>query len=75
MTELEFEEALADLEMKNLHLLVARVQKLQADYNQLQEKFNSACFLLREAEDVLASMDGANYPLGSIMHFLEENDK
>jgi hypothetical protein len=70
MTELEYEEAMA-----NFDLLIARVQKLQTDHDQLQEKFHSACFLLREAEDVLANMDSANYPLGSIMHFLEENYK
>jgi len=64
-----------EVAMENIDLLIARVQKLQADYNKLQEKFHSACFLLREAEDTLASMDGATYPLGSIMRFLEENDK
>ena len=68
MTELE-------VAVENIDLLIARVFKLQADYNQLQEKFDSACFLLREAEDTLASMDGATYPLGSIEQFLEENDK
>ena len=34
-----------------------------------------ACWLLRDAADTLACMDGANYPLISIMQFLEENDK
>jgi hypothetical protein len=53
----------------------AELQWLRADNNQLQEKFDSACFLLREAEDTLARMFGANYPLDSIIHFLEENDK
>jgi hypothetical protein len=70
MTELEYEEAMA-----NFDLLIARVLKLQADYNQLQEKYRMACWLLRDAADTLACMDGANYPLISIMQFLEENDK
>lgn len=69
MTELEYEEAMA-----NFDLLIARVLKLQADYNQLQEKYRMACWLLRDAADTLACMDDANYPLISILQFLEENN-
>jgi len=48
---------------------------IKQELEELQEKFRTACWLLREAEDTLARKFGANYPLGSIMHFLEENDK
>lgn len=52
------------------------LEVLQRQFEDLQEKFRTACWLLRDAEDTLASMDGANYPLGSsIMRFLEENNK
>jgi len=69
MTELEYEEAMA-----NFDLLIARVQKLQTDHDQLQEKYRMACWLLRDAADTLACMDDANYPLISILQFLEENN-
>jgi len=73
MTALEYEEVMA-----NFDLLIVHVQKLRTDYNndynKLQEKFRTACWLLRDAADTLACMDGANYPLNSIMQFLEENN-
>jgi len=49
------------------------LEVLQKQFEDLQEKFRSACWLLRDAADTLACMDGANYPLNSIMQFLEEN--
>ena len=76
MTDLEFEEVMA-----NYNLLIAHVQKLTADYktdyNQLQEKFRMACWLLHEAAEELGRIDypDVNYPQTSIEQFLEENDK
>jgi hypothetical protein len=49
------------------------LEVLQLQFEDLQEKFRTACWLLRDASDTLASMDGATYPLISIMQFLEEN--
>jgi hypothetical protein len=76
MTDLEFEEVMA-----NYNLLIAHVQKLTADYktdhNQLQEKFQSAIWLLRQAAEELGRINYPNkkYPQTSIELFLEENDK
>jgi len=49
------------------------LEVLQKQFEDLQDKFRTACWLLRDAADTLACMDGANYPLISIMQFLEEN--
>jgi hypothetical protein len=76
MTDLEYEEVMA-----NFDLLIVHVQKLRTDYNndynKLQEKFRSACLLLREAAEELGRIDypDVNYPQNSIEQFLEENDK
>ena len=70
MTDLELEELIANHDM-----MAAHVQKLQADYNQLQEKYRMACWLLRDAADTLACMDGVvDHPLISILQFLEKNN-
>jgi hypothetical protein len=51
------------------------LEVLQKQFEDLQERYRTACWLLRDAADTLACMDGANYPLISILQFLEENYK
>lgn len=53
------------------------LETLQIDYNELQEKYRMACWLLREAAEELGRADypDKNYPQISIEQFLGENDK
>jgi len=50
---------------------------LQKQFEELQEKFRMACWLLRDAAEELGRIDypDVNYPQNSIEQFLKENDK
>jgi hypothetical protein len=61
------------IENSDLALWQAYCEKKE-ELEELEEKFRMACWLLRDAADTLACMDDANYPLISIMQFLEENN-
>jgi hypothetical protein len=57
--------------------LEQKLNELQTDYNELQEKFRMACWLLYEAAEELDRIDypDKNYPQISIEQFLEENGR
>lgn len=70
-TEIAVMSGLAKIREADVRVVPMEVTKLE----DLEEKYRMACWLLRDAADTLACMDGANYPLISIMQFLEENAK
>lgn len=63
------------IESSGLALWQAYCEKKE-ELEELQEKFHSACWLLREAAEELGRIDypDVNYPQNSIMQFLDEND-
>jgi hypothetical protein len=70
------EAARKAVESSDLALWQAYCQKKE-ELEELQEKFHSACWLLREAAEELGRIDypDKNYPQTSIEEFLQENDK
>jgi len=57
--------------------MMDELEVLQKQFEELQEKFRTACWLLRDAAEELGRIDypDVNYPQNSIEQFLEENDK
>ena len=64
------------IESAGLALWQAYCEKKE-ELEELQEKFHSALWLLREAAEELGRIDypDKNYPQTSIEEFLQENDK